>query len=129
MDTATAKSYLTDYVKSITEPSRRGGVNAYVCPLCGSGTGRNKSGAFFIYEDGTKWKCHACGESGDIFDLVEKCESIDKASAFQRVKELYGLTDDDTEYRNYTKTEQYKHNNMYISSYTTEYVRVLSFVG
>lgn len=127
MDTERAKSYLKDYVERITEKSRGGGKYAYVCPLCGSGKGRNKSGAFFVNvrgtgwtpEDGTKWKCHACGESGDIFDLIGKVEHItDNAARFQRVAELYGLDDNRTEYRNYTKTEQYKHNNMYISSYT-----------
>lgn len=49
----------------------------YVCPLCGSGTRVHGTGAFSVYDDGTKWKCHSCGESGDIFDLCGRVENID----------------------------------------------------
>lgn len=121
MDTAEAKQYLKDYVERITEKSRGGGKYAYVCPLCGSGTGRNKSGAFFINvqgsgwtpEDGTKWTCHACGEGGDIFDLVGKYEHIaDTSERFKRVAELYGL-----EYQKQDKSEHI-HTNTYTHTYT-----------
>ena len=40
------KSYLTAYVDQISEPSRKGGKGAYICPLCHSGEGRNRSGAY-----------------------------------------------------------------------------------
>ena len=50
MDRQTAtealKERLTEYVESITDHSAKGNRKAYVCPLCGSGTGRNKTGAF-----------------------------------------------------------------------------------
>ena len=38
----------------------RGGL---ICPLCGSGTGANKTPAFSIKDD-TSWKCFSCGASG-----------------------------------------------------------------
>jgi replicative DNA helicase len=40
------KGQLRAYVESITQKSK--GANMYVCPLCGSGTGRHKTGAFSI---------------------------------------------------------------------------------
>ena len=47
------KSHLREYVEQITQPSR--GANMYVCPLCGSGTGKKGTGAFSI--DGERWHC------------------------------------------------------------------------
>ena len=92
MNKQEAKAYLTDYVTSRTERSKRGGKSAYICPICNSGTGRNKTGAFYIYSNGTKWKCHACGKGGDIFDLVGELEHItDPQEQFKRVEALYNL--------------------------------------
>ena len=41
----------------------------YICPLCGSGTGGNKTAAFSVERDGLHGKCFSCGFYGDIFDL------------------------------------------------------------
>ena len=41
------KNALNLYVKGITEKSK--GANMYICPLCGSGKGKNHTGAFSIY--------------------------------------------------------------------------------
>lgn len=61
------KTCLESYVNSITQKSK--GKDLFVCPLCGSGTGTNGTGAFSLAKDKTKWKCFACGAGGDIFDL------------------------------------------------------------
>ena len=63
------KSYLKVYIDQISEPSRKGGKGAYICPLCHSGEGRNRTGAFHIYDE-TQWKCFSCDRGGDIFDLI-----------------------------------------------------------
>lgn len=63
---------LKEYVESITQKSN--GRNMYVCTICGSGTGKNHTGAFNIDNAGQRWKCHSCGETGDIFDLVGHME-------------------------------------------------------
>lgn len=65
---------LEDYVNLITSPSK--GKHFYVCPLCSSGhSGRRGSdGAFHVKEN--RWKCFSCGESGDIFNLIESMEGI-----------------------------------------------------
>jgi len=89
MDRDDLKLYLRDYVENITEKSK--GKN-YICPLCGSGTGKNHTGAFSIdTKDPTKWKCFSCDESGDIFDLIGKVENIiEYPDQERRVRELMG---------------------------------------
>lgn len=85
------KPRLKDYVESITGNSK--GQNMYICPLCGSGTGRSHTGAFSIdKKDPTRWKCFACGQGGDIFDLIGAVEHITEPLAqLQRAGELYGI--------------------------------------
>ena len=90
--TEVAKEYLESYVENITEHSAKGNRKAYVCPICGSGTGRNKTGAFTITKDGLKWKCFACDRGGDTLDLIGYLEDIDDYSAkVTRAAELFNL--------------------------------------
>jgi len=83
--------YLTDYVQRITERSG----TAWVCPLCGSGTGKHRTGAFNIRKDEKgvdRWKCFACGKGGDLFDLIGEVEGIQGYPAqLTRAKELFGI--------------------------------------
>lgn len=85
------KAKLPEYLARITVRERSG---LYHCPLCGSGThrGKDSDGAFSVYENGTRWHCFACGESGDIFTLiglVEHLESFPQQLAF--AAELFGV--------------------------------------
>ena len=68
------RPYLRDYTEQITKKSK--GRNMYVCPLCHSGTGTHKTGAFSIEDNGEKWKCFSCGKGGDLFDLIGYYENI-----------------------------------------------------
>ena len=47
--------YLRQYVERITTVSPKAGKShgrpMYVCPFCGSGTGKGKTGAFSLYEE------------------------------------------------------------------------------
>ena len=63
------KPFLIDYVNEITQPSRNGGKNHCICPLCGSGAGYDHSGTFTVYPDTDRYCCFVCGTKGDIFDL------------------------------------------------------------
>lgn len=49
------------------DESRNGTSNQYVCPICGSGTGKNKSGALTLYPDSNRLYCYACGDSAGTF--------------------------------------------------------------
>lgn len=100
--TEVIKDYLTSYVENITEHSAKGNKKAYVCPLCGSGTGRNKTGAFTITPDGHSWKCFACDRGGDTLDLIGYVEDIsDYKTKIARAGELFNLDiDAPAEYQN-----------------------------
>ena len=100
--TEAVKERLTEYVESITDHSSKGNKRAYVCPICGSGTGRNKTGAFTITKDGLKWKCFACDRGGDTLDLIGYVEDIsDYKTKIARAGELFNLDiEAPTEYQN-----------------------------
>ena len=84
------KDNLKAYVEQITEKSKGG---MYICPLCGSGNGKNKTGAFSITPDGKNWKCFACGDGGDIFNLIGAVEGIrDYTEQLKRLSEIFGIT-------------------------------------
>lgn len=90
--TEVAKEYLISYVETLTDHSAKGNRKAYVCPICGSGTGRSKTGAFTITPDGHSWKCFACDRGGDTLDLIGYLEDIDDYSAkVTRAGELFNL--------------------------------------
>lgn len=112
------KNALNLYVKGITEKSK--GANMYICPLCGSGKGKNHTGAFSIYENGQKWKCHACGKGGDIFDLIGELEGIaDIEGQIERAREIVGgyFTPADRN-KAAAYTHQHTHNNTRTTGYT-----------
>lgn len=88
MDFEDLKTYLPEYVEMITEKSR--GHNQYVCPFCGSGTGKHGTGAFTVFPD-NQWKCFSCGETGDILDLIGKYENLSKTEAIKRAEDLFGI--------------------------------------
>ena len=82
------KDRLTEYVESITQRSK--GRNMYICPLCGSGTGKNGTGAFSI-KDGVSWKCFSCNQGGDLFDLIGAVEQLpDHNDQLRRALEIFG---------------------------------------
>ena len=120
------KGYLRDYVESVTQKSK--GANLYVCPLCGSGTGKSGTGAFSI-KNGTSWKCFSCNAGGDIFDLYGAINgTTDHNEQLRGLSEMYGIQvasyrstaqeDFSPEYQNHAKNEQYAHNSIHTSVYT-----------
>lgn len=50
------------------------GKDNFTCPCCGSGTGKNKTAAFYVKQ--ARWKCFSCGESGDLLDLIGIIENV-----------------------------------------------------
>ena len=82
-----ARNRLPEYLDMITEKKGR----QYICPICGSGKGKNKTPAGQLNEDLT-YHCYSCGFHGDIFNLVGKVENItDAAEKFNRVYEIFNL--------------------------------------
>ena len=120
------KGYLRNYVESVTQKSK--GANLYVCPLCGSGTGKSGTGAFSI-KNGTSWKCFSCNAGGDIFDLYGAINgTADHNEQLRGLSELYGVQvasyrstaqeDFSPEYQNPAKNERHTHNSIHTSVYT-----------
>ena len=66
------KRALPLYVDQITSKARKG---SYICPLCNSGTGKDHSGAFSVFDGGKAWQCFSCHQAGDIFKLIELVEN------------------------------------------------------
>lgn len=126
------RGYLESYVEHITRRSK--GANMYVCPLCRSGEGQNKTGAFSIdKKDPTRWKCFSCNKGGDIFDLIGEYEGIpDYPDQLKRAGDLFGVTIDGykatagedlnlaPESQKQDKSEQYTHSNIHINTYTQQ---------
>lgn len=52
---------LSDFIP--LQRSKKAGANMYICPVCGSGTGRNGTGAFHIYPNTNRVTCY----SGNCF--------------------------------------------------------------
>lgn len=131
------KGQLKSYVESITSKSK--GTNMYACPLCGSGTGSHKTGAFSITKDGKSWKCFSCNKGGDIFDLIGEHEQItDHSEQLKTAGELYGITiesyrataqEDFREYQNQPKNEQYTHNSIHTTDYTQFFLQANKDIG
>ena len=87
------KPFLIDYITEITEPSRNGSKNQYICPFCNSGTGSNHSGAFTFYPDTNSYYCFACSANGDIFNLYGEMNNIsDFATISKELQAKYGVT-------------------------------------
>lgn len=115
------KGYLRSYVESITQKSK--GANLYVCPLCGSGTGKSGTGAFSI-KNGTSWKCFSCNAGGDIFDLYGAINGTkDHNEQLRGLSEIYGIQltsyrstakeDFSPKHQNHAKSEQNTHKTDY----------------
>ena len=84
-DLQVVRERLPDYVGSVTSRSRAG---FWVCPLCGSGTGPNRSGAFRV--SGERWKCFSCGRGGDVLDLIGEIERLPEfRDRARRAEELF----------------------------------------
>lgn len=119
------KTYLEDFAREYLVPSRKAGKNMYCCPLCNSGTGRNRTGALSIFRDAAgspRWKCHACGVGGDIFNLISAVKGIDIADSFHFAREAYGnRTNNQTREEPITHKKQMKHDAQEAYSAQTDY--------
>ena len=84
------KEHLQDYCDTFLEGTQK--QNFYICPFCGSGTGKHKTAAFHLFTE-TQFKCHSCGKSGDVFNLIMEIEHLTFTQALDRAHELYGSPD------------------------------------
>lgn len=85
------RSLLPTYLEMLEDMgmTENRGNDYWDCPFCGSGTRINRTAAFHLLEEGTKYKCFSCGESGDIFDLVRRIENMES----ERYPKVYAKTE------------------------------------
>ena len=85
------KTHLEEYLPEVTTVSN-GKIKE--CPLCKSGSGKNKTCAFSIVPNTnqTKWKCFSCNNGGTIIDLYAKLHNIDDKTAIKELSKKYGNT-------------------------------------
>lgn len=70
-ETVKERASLQDYIDSNLEKVG----NKPICPVCGSGKGKNHTPALNVRKD--RWKCFSCGNGGDVFDLAGVIHNTD----------------------------------------------------
>ena len=63
----------------------------YNCPLCGSGTGENRSSAFVVYPDDRGFHCFSCNTGSTPIDFIMQYYNLEFGKAVERIAELYGI--------------------------------------
>lgn len=100
MDREQAKQYIKEQPPSFLQPAKRvSGKQTYICPDCGSGSGKSGTG-ISPYRKGntTRYKCFACPLNEDIIGLWKIHNGIeDDREAFKGLYQYYGITIDQTE--------------------------------
>lgn len=85
-DTVKERAPLQDYIDGNLEKIG----NKPICPVCGSGKGRNHTPALKVHKD--RWKCFSCGTSGDVFDLAGVIHKTDsKTEQLRRVASFFNI--------------------------------------
>jgi len=79
---------MSDFMERMGFEFERGKYN---CPICGSGTGKNKSSAFMVYPGERGWYCHACVKGGNIINFMMEWKNLDFKDAIQELAGIYGI--------------------------------------
>ena len=115
MENNEVKRHLLDYVNEITTKS--GSKNQYICPICGSGTGKNHTGAFTVYPKTDSYYCFACQTSGDIFSLYGAVNNI---SDFKTVQKELEKKYSAIKKKDYTKFFEFAESRLHETDYLTK---------
>lgn len=103
------KSKLKEYVADVTRPSKNGSKKSYVCPICRSGEGIHKTGAFNIDERKNEWTCFSCHKHGDIFNLVGHIQGLqDFKDRYQYIANYFGIHEDNKQQSKQAQQTQVK---------------------
>ena len=63
----------------------------YHCPFCGSGSGRNGTGAMTYYPETNTFHCFSCGKSGDAIDLYMLIAGADYNTSLKQMAGEIGI--------------------------------------
>lgn len=88
------KQAINEQTPDFLEKARKLG---YICPLCGSGSGKNGTGISRDKKRGNKYHCFACNFDGDVIALWQAThEGMNFIEAVKTAAEHYGLNYDGT---------------------------------
>lgn len=79
---------------SCTEYLTKSKGGLFCCPVCGSGTGKNKTGAVKYYQETNTWHCFSCNRTGDVIDLYQLKTGADYNTALSLMAEEIGIVID-----------------------------------
>lgn len=96
MDREQAKQEIKERFADILQPAPKklGKQPTYICPLCGSGSGKTGTGITEIPDNPTVLHCFACQFSGDIFKFYQKEHGCDFPEAFNALCDRLGIVID-----------------------------------
>ena len=84
-----ALAYMHEHDTDRLEPDGQNKSSAspkgWICPICGSGSGKNGTGIRRTPESKTHFKCFSCGFYGDIVELIAKRDGYDKQSNLTKI--------------------------------------------
>ena len=86
-----AKEYIKANVSCLEYLTKSKG-KLYCCPFCGSGTGRNKTGALQYFADTNRVNCNACGKNTDVIELVMQKNGSSYNEAFSLLADRLNIT-------------------------------------
>jgi hypothetical protein len=75
------------FLEMLDPPLDRAGKPS--CPLCGSGTGKNRTSALAIKKN--YYRCFACNFSGDVIELYMKVKKMSFKRAIKAISKIYGF--------------------------------------
>lgn len=96
---------------------------------------QEKTPSFMVSPDIQRYKCFGCGESGDIFNFVQKIENLDFPETLEKLAEQAGITIERKEYNpkykeleeiNYKATKYY-YNKLLANKDALEYITQRGF--
>lgn len=89
------QNHTADILNALTEPDKSG--KGFVCPICGSGTGKNGTGMTAGTKNPNFFTCWACEFQGDIFDLLKatthKSDAVELIQEAERILQRQFLDD------------------------------------
>lgn len=80
---------LKPYLPNEVEKLERAKAGGYICPHCGSGSGKEGTSALEVYQDSLKYYCHKCEKGGDIVDLYQAVHDCTKGDAIEALTSQY----------------------------------------
>lgn len=91
------KRHYADYLKPA---NNIGGRPSYVCPICGNGTGHDKTGIQADPNgDGLHFKCFKCDMHGDLIEIYQRQHGCDFNTALNDLCGMFGIILDNEQRR------------------------------